>query len=371
MGLINQYGKLVTEKPWLVLIVALIFTGAMFYSVTQLQMVGMDYEDILPKGNEVMDAFDFVKNEFGNSDNALIVIEINPSFENSNEPLDIRDPRVINYIDILTQQSQYVDYVESVSSASQLIKVSNQGYIPNTLRSIKNILNNHPFSNQYISEDYSMSLIKINLNEDASNNAEEIEKQLSELIDKTEKPAGVKVQLAGETLKQPILQRATGKDTTKTSLYSIIGIILILFLLFRSIKNTILPLTTILFGIVWALGFTSLIGMGISPVTSGVISMIMGIGIDFGIQIINRFKQELRKYNKEEAMRKTINGVFMPMLTTTIAALIGFRAMSLGELKMMGEMGTIMSLGVAFCMLAAVTIVPSLLVLLEKDKAKK
>ncbi len=370
MGLINQYGKLVTNKPVLVLIVALIFTGAMFYSVTKLQMVNMDYEDILPKGNEVMDAFDFVKNEFGGSDSAIIVIEVNPSSADSNEPFDIRDSRGIRYIDILTQQLQYVDYVNDVSSISQIIKESNQGYIPNSLKSIKNILDNNPFSNQYISNDYSMSLIKINLNEDASDNSEEIEKQLSELIDKTEKPAGIKVQLAGETLKQPILQKATEKDTSKTSIYSMIGIILILFILFRSIKNTLLPLMTILFGVIWALGFTSLIGMGLSPVTSGVISMIMGIGIDFGIQVINRFKQEMIEYDKKEAMRRTINGVFMPMLTTTLAALIGFRAMSLGELKMMGEMGTIMSFGVAFSMLAAVTIVPSIFVLLEKDKNK-
>jgi len=368
MELINQYSRLVTNKPVLVLVIALIFTGAMLYSVTKLQMVNIDYEDILPKGNEVIDAFDFVKNEFGSSDSAIIVIEVNPSFANSNEPSDVRDPRVIRHIDILTQQSQYIDYVDSVSSVSQIIKTSNHGHIPNSLKSIKNILNNNPFSNQYISKDYSMSLIKIDLNEDATNNAKEIEKQLSELIDKTEKPAGIKVQLAGETLKYPILQKETRKDMNKTSLFSIIGIVLILFLLFRSIKNTILPLMTILFGIVWALGFTNLIGMGISPVTSGVISMIMGIGIDFGIQMINRFKQELREYNKKEAMRRTINGVFMPMLTTTLAALIGFRAMSLGELKIMGEMGTIMSFGVAFCMLAAVTIVPSILVLLEKDK---
>jgi len=370
MGLINQYAELVTNKPVLVLIIALVFTGAMLYSVTKLQMINIDYEDILPEGNEVIDAFDFVKNEFGGLDSAIIVIEIDPSSANSNEPSDIRDPRVMRYIDILTQQSQYVDYVNRVSSASQLIKASNQGYIPNSLKSIKDILNKNPFSNQYISEDYSMSIIKIDLNEDATDNAKEIEKQLSKLIDKTEKPAGIKVQLAGETLKHPILQKETGKDMNKTSLFSMIGIVLILFLLFRSVKNTILPLMTILFGVIWALGFTNLIGMGISPVTSGVISMIMGIGIDFGIQVINRFKQELRESNKKEAMKKTISGIFMPMLTTTLAALIGFRAMSLGELKMMGEMGTIMSFGVAFCMLAAVTIVPSLLVLFTKEQKK-
>jgi len=45
--------------------------------------------------------------------------------------------------------------------------------------------------------------------------------------------------------------------------------------------------------------------------------------------------------------------------------------MSFRDLKIMGEMGTIMSLGVAFCMLVAITIVPSILVLSEKDKIKK
>ena len=110
--------------------------------------------------------------------------------------------------------------------------------------------------------------------------------------------------------------------------------------------------------------------MGINVATSGVISMIMGIGIDFGIQIITRFKQELKNNEKREAMRITINGIFMPMFITTLAALIGFRAMSLGQLKLMGEMGTIMSLGVAFCMLAAITIVPSILVLFTKEKKK-
>lgn len=367
MGLIARYSKLVANRPGLILIVSLLFSVFMFYGLSTLQMADMDYEDILPKGVEVIDAMTIIQDEFGGSESAIIVIELDPTVMGSNEPKDIIDPRVIKYIDTLTQKAKYVSCVDEVSSISEIIKQSNNGYIPNSISEIKRFLNN-PAVNNYVSNDHSMSLIRINLNEDAQLKAEEIEKELSDIIDKTEKPAGISVQLAGETMTSPIMKRLIQPDMSKTSMVSLIGIVITLLLLFRSFKSGLLPLTTILFGTIWAIGFTSLIGMGISPATSGVISMIMGIGIDFGIQVITRYKQELRTNDKRKAMEITMNEIFMPMFITTLAALIGFRAMSLGELKMMGEMGTIMSFGVAFCMLAAVTIVPSLLVLLEREK---
>ena len=370
MGLIAQYSKLIANKPGLILVIALLFSGIMFYGLTKLEMTDLDYEDILPKGIEVIDAMNIIRNDFGGTESVIIVIKIEPNVAGSNEPKDVRDPRIIQYIDILTQKAGYADYVEDVSSISEIIKQSNGGYIPNSISEIKKFLGN-PAVNNYISKDYSMSLIRISLNEEAQSNAEEIEKQLSEIIDKTEKPAGVSVQLAGEIVRDSVMKRLIQPDMSKTSMISLIGIVVVLLLLFRSFKNGLLSLTTILFGAVWALGFTSLIGMGISPATSGVISMIIGIGIDFGIQVIVRFKQELRNNDKRKAMEITMNGVLMPMFITTLAALIGFQAMSLGELKVMAEMGTIMSFGVAFCMLVAITIVPSLLVLLEKDKIKK
>jgi len=98
--------------------------------------------------------------------------------------------------------------------------------------------------------------------------------------------------------------------------------------------------------------------------------MIMGIGIDFGIQIVNRFKQERKQHEIEKAMEVTLLNVFTPMLITTLAALIGFRAMSLGQLTLLGDLGNMMSFGVLFCFIAAVTAIPSVLVISERLKNK-
>jgi predicted RND superfamily exporter protein len=139
-------------------------------------------------------------------------------------------------------------------------------------------------------------------------------------------------------------------------------------------------MTTIIFGTLWTMGYVGLIGMGLSSQTSGVTSMIMGIGIDFGIQLVTRYRLELANLSAlkvqhphlghKDAMAVTLNNVIIPMLTTTLAALIGFQAMSLGRLTFLGDMGTMMSYGVAASMVAAITIVPAIILIIDTMNIK-
>jgi predicted RND superfamily exporter protein len=180
-----------------------------------------------------------------------------------------------------------------------------------------------------------------------------------------------------------IMQKSIGPDMAKTSMYSLIGILIIILVLFRSIKYGFTPMSTIIFGTIWAMGFVGFIGMGMSSQTSGVLSMIMGIGIDFGIQVVTRYRFELQNIpalkerhpdidiGPKDAMEVTLNNVIIPMLTTTLAALIGFQAMSLGKLTFLGDMGTIMSYGVAASMVAAITIVPALIIIIDTMNTTK
>jgi predicted RND superfamily exporter protein len=83
-----------------------------------------------------------------------------------------------------------------------------------------------------------------------------------------------------------------------------------------------------------------------------------------------RFKYELKTNKKKKEWKKPLKEHLFPIFTTALACLVGFKAMGLGKLTMMKEMGDVMSYGVVFCMIAAITIVPSLLILLTKDKKR-
>jgi len=225
----------------------------------------------------------------------------------------------------------------------------------------------NPFKH-YVSDDYTMSIIRINLAEMSGEKKEDLINGLRHIISETEKPVGLDVGLTGDPVVSEELKNQTMPTMRTTSIISLIGIFIVVCLLFLSLRQGVVSLLAIGFGVIWVYGVLGLLGMPINSTMSGGISMIMGIGIDFGIQVVNRFKQERKKEDVERAMKITLSNVFTPMLITTLAALIGFRAMSLGQLTLLADLGNMMSLGVLFCFIAAITVIPSVLVISERLK---
>jgi predicted RND superfamily exporter protein len=193
---------------------------------------------------------------------------------------------------------------------------------------VKSLLRNNEVAEQrisnYISDDYTMSVVRLNILEDVDE--EEVVEELREAIN-VKKPQGVSVEICGDPVMMVAMQELIHSTMGVTALVSIALIILILIILFASIKYGFIPLLTIVCGSVWA---------------------------------------ELQSQKREDAMVDTISNVFYPMLITTIAAVVGFKCLSLGKLPLMEDMGTMMAVGIVFCMVAALTVVPAVLVLFER-----
>jgi len=369
-GPLEKYARFVAHHALIVLAIFLLFTIFTGYQTTLMGEAAESYEDWLPEDIEVIDTFELIADQFaGSFVTSTIVVETEPMFSKSEEIRDVRDPEVLRYVDLLTERSKLVYGVVGAESAADVIKEANGGRIPSSLRSVKSLLRNNEVAKQrisnYISDDYSLTVVRLNLLEDV--NAEGVVEELREVIN-IKKPPGVSVDVTGDPVIDAAMIELSQSTMQKTSLVSFALIILILIIVFASIKYGLIPLLTIVFGVIWAFGTLVLAGFEITPSTSGVMAMIMGIGIDFGIQVTKRFRYELQNRKKEEAMVNTLSNVFYPMLITTIAAVIGFKCLSLGKLPAMADMGTMMATGVVFCMVAALTVVPAVLVLFERRK---
>jgi predicted RND superfamily exporter protein len=369
-GPLDKYARFVAHHAIIVLAIFFIFTIFTGYQASIMETAGTSQADMLPEDIEVMDTFNLIADQFaGSFATATIAVETEPRYVKSNEIRDVRDPEVLRYVDLLAERAKLVYGVVGVESAADVIREANGGRIPGSLRSVKSLLEHNEMANQkisnYISDDYTMNVVRLNLLEDID--AEEVIEELREVI-KIDKPAGVEVEISGDPVQEVTLQELAGETMGTTSLVSFALIILILIIVFASIKYGLIPLLTIVFGLIWAYGTLVLTGFEITPQTSGVMAMIMGIGIDFGIQVTKRYRYELRTQKREDAMVDTLRNVFYPMCITTLAAVIGFKCLSLGELPMMADMGTMMATGVIFCMLAALTVVPAVLVLFERKR---
>lgn len=366
--ILRRYAEFVAYRKLLLLLIFLLLTLALGYYATQMETVGMSQEDILPEHVEVIETLQLVSDQFaGTFSSSTIVVEVDPSYGQSEEIRDVRDPDALRYVDALAARAKLVYGVIAAQSAADVIKAANGGTIPSSYRSVQSLIDGNPLLQQhlsgYLSDDYTLSVVRLTLQEDLDGHA--LVAELREVIE-LRPPPGLRVEISGDPVIEIAMQELAGETMQKTSLVSFALIIAILIGLFLSIKYGLIPLLTILLGTVWTYGMLYLVGFEVTPMTSGALAMIMGIGIDFGIQVTKRYQYELQWHEREPAMVNTLRNVFYPMLITTIAAVTGFLCLSLGELPMMQDMGKMLAMGVTCSMVAALTVVPAVLVLFER-----
>ncbi|MGV8086734.1 MAG: MMPL family transporter [Candidatus Woesearchaeota archaeon] len=359
------YASFLTRHPFIILILAVMLTILASYYAGFIKNDSTEYSNILPDSIEVIKASNIFSDNFGTIETVNIVIEIDPNTAGSNEPRDVRELEVLEYMDILEEYVSSSNQISSTNSAVKILKIMNDGHLPKDISQVKAAISKNGLLQGYISEDGTTALISINLEENYD--SEELMNDIDDALMAVKAPSGISSKASGETIAQVTVDRMMSDDMAKTSQISMFGIILILLLSFWSIRYGLMPLTTIIIGVIWTMGFIGFIGMGMNTATSGVISMIMGIGIDFGIQVINRFRQEYTKSkNIENSMKLTMENVLFPMFITTLAAIIGFKAMSMGQLTILADMGNMMMYGVIFCFLVAITVVPVVALYSEK-----
>ncbi|MFW6014127.1 MAG: MMPL family transporter [Nanoarchaeota archaeon] len=364
---IKKYADFVSYHPFKVLFLVLILTVLAVVQAGNVSTKSMDNEDVIPDTYPVKEAFDIIGNDFGGRDSIMISIELKSGSRGGVN--DLREPEIINYINKLSVMANELRGVENVNSLSTLLKRDNNGRLPKEKSTIKRTISNNLLYLNYISEDYTHSIISLMLQENFDD--DEIINELKALTDNIEKPVPLEVGPAGQIATGPIVEDTLGPDMQTTSTYAIIGIILVLILLFGSVSYSFTTLSVIIAGIIWSYGYFGFTGVEISPATTGAMTMIMGIGIDFGIQTIKRFRQELETKKPSPAMAETVYRVFAPMFIAASAAVIGFRAMTMGDLTVMEELGTLLSYGIMACFIAAITVVPSVSVIGEKIKFNK
>lgn len=370
MSFIKMYAKFVVTYPFVIVLFALFITGYSIMSLDQLTTKSPGVDEILPDTLEVTQGLYKLTDNLGGGESTafMIVLELEP--ELGSDIIDIRDPRVLDYSQRIGAQLMSVEDVTGYDGFDKVLTELNGGGKLNSFPEIKKIFEeNEGKFGRIVNEKYSLAIMRVYANQGFK--VEEIVNEVQKIIDNTEKPVGFKVLLSGEEIAQKISEELTGPDSAKTSNISLAAIVVILLITFRSLIYSFLPLLTIIFGVIWMLGFMAVSGIAMSSFTAGAISMIIGIGIDFGIQTIMRYKQELASANPVLALQKTLENVLKPMFITTCAAFMGFWSMTMGDFLILGELGKAMAFGVIYCFLAAATIVPALSVIYEKYKPKK
>lgn len=145
-----------------------------------------------------------------------------------------------------------------------------------------------------------------------------------------------------------------------------VGILLVSVLLwldFRSVWMMVLANLQVLTGVVWMLGVMSMAGVQMNFVNCFVATMILGVGVDYGIHLIHRMR--LNGGVVDSGIIETGKAVAMAAMTN----IVGFGSLAFSNYPGLRSVGIISSVGSLACLLTAVTLLPAALALTRPEIA--
>jgi len=160
------------------------------------------------------------------------------------------------------------------------------------------------------------------------------------------------------------------RDTVRAGAVALLGVIVVLYGLFRSARAVLILLVPLTFGVVWSLAATYLIIGDLNVMTSMISTVVMGAGIDAGIHFFLRARKERRERENDEAIRLAFRNLVVPLLVASSTTVGAFTIMATSDFPAFAEFGVISAMGVALCLVAMVTVLPALSCLVGIKRAK-
>ena len=146
--------------------------------------------------------------------------------------------------------------------------------------------------------------------------------------------------------------------------------LIVLVLLFRSPVVGLIALLPLLFTLAWEFGTLRILGWSLDVLTMGISALIIGLGVDYSVHVTHRFREEKAKSGARQAIRATVMSIGTAMLAAAATTLGVFAVLSLSGMPAMGRFGALTALVIFYGLVAALVILPSILVFRALRKRK-
>ncbi len=130
-----------------------------------------------------------------------------------------------------------------------------------------------------------------------------------------------------------------------------IGLMVIILLVAFDVRWRLLPLGVILIGVVWAFGLAGYLGIPLTIVTIAGLPVMLGVGIDYAIQMHARVEEEVVIDREQHPIQETARNLGPALLVVTFDAVFAFLALRFAKVPMIRDFGLLLAVGIAaICM---------------------
>ncbi len=144
-----------------------------------------------------------------------------------------------------------------------------------------------------------------------------------------------------------------------------IVILIVLFLSFRAVRAVILPIITVVFGVIWSLGFSAILGYKLSVVSIALPTIVLAVGSSYTVHILSEYFRGFGSSGEHNDTDLEISNAVSHVMKTIIMAgvttIIGFSSLLLTSIGPLREFGVSISLGILSCIILSLFFLPALL----------
>jgi len=195
--------------------------------------------------------------------------------------------------------------------------------------------------------------------------------QLTDYCDEFAAQNNVEVHYSGLPYTRTMMGLLVKHEMIDTSIFAAIITIVILLLLFRSVRAVVISFTIVIIAIIWSMGLHAIFDYRISVLSSTIPTLLIIIGVSNSIYLISRYHNEFLKHgDKTRALSYIISKVGLAAFLNNLTASVGFAAFMITSNSMMIEFGAITSINIIALFVLSFTLVPIFFSFLADPKPK-
>ncbi|MEA2172198.1 MAG: uncharacterized protein QOF76_5498 [Solirubrobacteraceae bacterium] len=187
--------------------------------------------------------------------------------------------------------------------------------------------------------------------------------RLRRLVSQAKLP-GVRLRIAGYPLLAAALERETRLDILHLAPVAVAAMVVLLLVVLRRRRGRILALALALVSALVALGVTWPLGLGLTVATVAAMPVLLGLGLDFAVQLQTRYWLERRRGLEPRAAAASARRHVGPTLVLAALAMsTGFLVLLVSASPLIQRLGCLLALGTVCAVAAALVLGPVLLML--------
>ena len=363
---LKPINALLIKKPKTILVFWMVLIAISIVGMSSIKR-SVDIQEYFKKDNPTRLAENIMIEKFGGTKPIFVHFKGN-----------MQSPKILK---TMIQTSEYMEKSPDVYTSMSIAKliaeinlnITNTRGIPNKSEQIEQLwflLEGNEVLNRFVNEDLTEGIIISKFKSPDNESKKEFAKYMREFI-AANSSEDCKIEITGMPFVDITMDQSLINSQIGSILIAILFVIILVGIILRSWISGLYASIPIIATIVLLFGFMGLTGISLNIATVLVASVALGIGIDYSIHIISHFNQS---YKKSQDLYASIQESILisgnAIIINVISVSAGFLILVFSEMVPLQYFGLLIALSMVSSCLGALTLLPSILILMNRNKSK-